>query len=408
MNPQRIVRIGGAVATQGISSVANLLMALLVARELGPRGLGQYAFCLAALFLFVGMQTVWVGDSYTVLARESHKLRQGVLSTQVMHALVGAVLIVPVARFGCDASWTASLVMGGLLVAWEFEEFGRRVLMAHQQFWRQGCADLIYLAFAVGSLMIMSAETDMTLELALLAMTIGAVAAFVASQLLLSSERRFRTARWDSEAVKVIYDYGVWRAAQSGSGLAVQLGVRFVIVGIVSLVALGQLEAARLVTAPLFTLVASVNNVVLPALVPLVGAGMEAIRRRVVLITVGVSAACLVYAIIAISLAPQLTHWLAGSEFAPSRTAVAAWCLLGLVTAVVLPASTAGTIVLKPSLVFRNRLAGSLAGLVLVIPLAYWDVSLVPLGLAAGLLISGAFLAHQALSSPRWLATKGG
>lgn len=386
-----MLRLAVPLAAQAVSPLANVLTSIVVARSLGPEGLGFFAVSLTLLQFFVSMQTVFVGDAYTVLDRSDAVTQDGVSLWQVVHSAVGALIAAPVAVFAFGLRWQPALMLGALVAAWELEEFGRRAFMAHRRFGMQGLSDLLYALVALTLLLVAAATIGLSLTLALAVMTVSAMASFIFNQGTAPRGARVRLPKPTADALRVVASYGSWRAAQAGSGYLSQVALRYAVVTVISIEAMGQLEAARLVAAPLFTVLGASTNLLLPHFVHLRGTGYMAMRRRIIRVTAGVTFVAAGYAVVAVIGARPISHLLVGDDFPGDQIAVAAWCALGLVNAVTMSLSTAATTVLPSRTIFNVRSVGSALGLVIAVALLFVDGGprMVPFGLAAGALVSG-------------------
>lgn len=402
-----ILRITGSVAAQAVSPIANVLTSIVVARSLGPAGLGFFAVCLSVMQFLVSMQTVWVGDAYTVLDRSDSDVLNGVSLWELLHLAVGAMVAAPVAVFAFGLEWAPGLMLSALVAAWELEEFGRRTFMAHKQFRMQGLSDLLYAFLALSLLLVLEAMIGLSLTMVLGSMTIAAVASFVFNQVTAPPGGGLRLPRPSARALTVVASYGSWRAAQAGSAYLTQLGLRYAVVALVSIKGMGELEAARLVAAPMFTVLGASTNLLLPHFVQLRGRGYGALRIRLFGATTGITLIALCYTVLAVVGARPISHLLVGDEFSADRFAVGSWCVLGIVNALTLPISTAATTVLPSRRIFSVRVVGSLLGLAAAVSLLALEggTRSLPLGLAVGALLSGILMYRAASKRSLWTGT---
>ena len=150
-----------------------------MARSLGAAALGHFAFLFTLLTAFVAVQSAWVGDSLTVLDRNDPTLKRGLATTQWAHCLVGGVAGGAIAYLAGGIGVASAVVFGTLVVAWELEEFGRRVFMARLEFWKQAGNDGSYLVLVAVALLAYRQLLGLTLAGTLGCMAAASLAAFV-------------------------------------------------------------------------------------------------------------------------------------------------------------------------------------------------------------------------------------
>jgi O-antigen/teichoic acid export membrane protein len=383
----------GGIA-QAVASVSNVLVAVVVARELGAAALGQFSFLFLIMTLFVAVQTSWVGDSLSVLIRSDEATRRGISSTQWLHALA-ALLLAPAVALGLsNVDLRIAILFGVLTAVWELEEFGRRALMARLEFGRQFVADSSYLVLSFGALIGIDLLRGIDLFLVLLAMLVGAVGSFAFEMLLLPPGERLHLPRWRSDGIAQVARFGIWRAAQGATGYLGQTGYRYAVVAFGSFALLGSLEAARLMIAPLFTLLAAMMNVLLPMFAR---NNERQDSRRMAVVAAALVGACVLYVAVLVAVFPDAKHLLIGSKIDVSHTALAAWFAMAVTAAIFTPFSVAWVARGASKVVFRARVVGTAAGVAVACSCCFVGVSLIsPIGLAFGNLVSTVFLLRVA------------
>ena len=252
-----------AVASQAIVAGSSLVLQLIALRQLGDRGLGQFALLFGILVTVNSIQSGWLGDSLTVLDRFDPGIRRALVHSQVTIVVavfsVTTVLALPVG--GVDA--TTALLFGIASTAWVIEETLRRLLIARREFTKLVVNDA---SFAFGSFGLIGFVTitggTFELETLILALLAGASVAIAVGVIQLPSSELSRGLLGPSR-MRDVARFAVWRAAQIGLRPGSQALVRTVIVAVASYEALGQLESARLLLAPVLTVVNGAG--VLPA-----------------------------------------------------------------------------------------------------------------------------------------------
>lgn len=369
------------------------MVGVVVARALGPEALGRFALLFTILLALVSVQSAWVGDSLTVLDRTQTRLRRGISNTQWVQVVLGSIAGGILAYAIGHAGLAASFVFAGLVAAWELEEFGRRVFIARLEFWRQAANDGSYLVFTAAALAVCAILSTLSLALVLACMTIGAMCAFLLGIVWLPDNERLQRPTLSTSGLRDVAGYGIWRGAQSGAGYAAQVIVRGLVIGLASVAIMGQLEASRLVFAPLFVLVAAVANLTLATFARSAretGGGTSKLVRAAV---VGSAAICVLYGAVVLVFPNVFVRLLAGAQFDPDRLALAGWFALAIAIAITTPFSTLALVISRSSTVFYLRVAGSVFGLLLtIVALEAARPELVPAALAAGALLSGVLL----------------
>jgi len=398
----RLLRRGvGATAAQGFYSLSNLVVGITVARSLGAAALGHFAFLFTLLTAFVAVQTAWVGDSLTVLDRNDPTVRRGLATTQWANCLVGALAGGSIAYLAGGVGVLSAVVFATLVAAWELEEFGRRTFMARLEFWKQAANDGSYLVLVAVALLAYQQLFGLTLAGTLVCMSAASLAAFVLGAAALPSEERLGLPRFSVAGLRDVARFGAWRGAQGAAGYASQVAVRSLVIVLASAAAMGQLEAARLVVAPLFTITAASANLTLAGLSrPGAGERSGSHRRLLRVALLGLAAISSVYAAIVLAFPAFFVHLLAGDGFAAHRLSLLGWLALAFVVAFSTPIASLALVARRAAPVFWSRLGGSVVGLVLAaVALAVSRSDLVPISLGVGAAI-GLVLLWPYASSP--------
>jgi hypothetical protein len=208
--------------------------------------------------------------------------------------------------------------------------------------------------------------------------------------LALPVQDRLRLTVADRGALAAVASYGFWRSAQAGMGAASGLTVRVLVAAVGSAAVLGNIEAARLLVAPLFVLLSASSNLLLPLFVELRGSGAGSTAAAMRGATLLLGALSLVYGAIVVAFPRVFLPIVAGTRFAVDRVAIGGWVLLALVLAVVAPCITLALAHGGSALVFRLKLLGTLGATVLgAATTAIGRPSFVPATLAVGAAMSG-------------------
>lgn len=256
-------RAGAALGSQVANAGSSLVLQLIAAHSLGLTGYGAFALCLSLLVSATALYTGYVGDALTILGREQRTIRTG-LATSALGLLALcfglAVLLVFVLHLG--GAWIA-VTYAVMVVGWLVEETGRRVLEARLQFWALMVNDIVYAAATLTAVaVIVFTGHHLTLLLLLFAMTVGAVVAIgVATVQLPRAE--YQGLRLGRDGLREVARFSVWRALQASLRPLQLLLARVVLLQLVSLSAVGAVEAGRLIMAPVQSVINGAGGVLL-------------------------------------------------------------------------------------------------------------------------------------------------
>ena len=385
-------KILSGVLAQGVASLSNLLVALVVARALGASALGRFSLLIAALGVLTALQTSWVGDSLTVLGPEYGR---AALWWQHIIAISGSAVAAGLAVLLLRVPLSEAAAFTCLVAAWLYEEYGRRCLMARLRFVAQGLNDLLYLGLSLGGLTAFRMLGMLDLTAVLWAMAASAAVASVASQLHLPPEIRYwaRSVGAGQQEVLAVRNYGSWRSAQAATGAAGGLATRSVVSAGASLTVLGNLELARLVTAPLLTALAGMANVLLPVAANQRREGTSHRGHRASLLLLGM---CAAYSALLLWQLPRAVRVLGGDGFSVSEPAVVGWLLVAVVLAATQQLSVRGLVELPARHLFIIRSAGTVVAVIVTaglvqLSLADWT----PFALVAGTVVTAAGLRRR-------------
>lgn len=384
------VRLGTvAIIAQGVSSLSTLAVGLVVARELGAAALGQFGLLFVVLTLFVAIQGAWVGDALAVLPSDETS-RAGIATTQWLHVLAALVFGPLVVFVGANGGLWVALLFGAATAAWELREYGRRALMARLAFGRQIVSDMSYLVLSIGVLILLLLLDALTPATVWLSMLIGGSGSALVAQLLLPQGQRLQLPRRTMTGVAAVTRFGCWRGAHAATGYVAQVGVRYAVVLAGSLAVLGAIEAARIVVAPVLILLASVMNVLLPVF----ARRKAAVRARALHACAAVlSLACLLYGVVVVAMADQLTELLYGGSVVPPLSALISWVLVATSVAISTPYTVSVLVNEGSKVVFNAKALGSLLGIGVAAAICLVGAPVMaPLGLAAGNIVSAGML----------------
>ncbi len=385
-----------AIAAQGSQAAGSLLLQVVAARTLGMGGLGEFGLLYGILVLATAISSGFVGDSLTVLNRQLVPIRSALQNWLVLVAVVGAVLCsVGVWMTGFVGKQDA-LGFGAATCVFIVEDAIRRLLMAGLRFWRVVAVDVSSL-FVMGAVLLL--VPSMTLAWLFLALAAGQAFAFVVGVVMLPPEDRWLAAPPLPADHRAVFDYGAIRALQQAVRPSLLALTRVMVIVLVGLVAAGQLEAARIYTAPALLVVFGLNSFLFASYalgrdLPLPAALRKADRG--VLLLMGVTVA---FGLIAVVSIPVLGPLIAGRQYDIAVTPVAGWILYTVSVATVTPYGALAAVRGRQAAVLMVRIADSLVSLVLGAAVAYATDSAqwVPFGLAVGSFAGGLVIRQYVL-----------
>jgi O-antigen/teichoic acid export membrane protein len=400
-------RPAAAIVSQGIVAGSSVVLQLVVSRSQGDEQLGQLALLLGVLITLNAVQSGWVGDSLTVLDRHEPRLRTALQrSLAVALVLVGAVAL-GVAQLVDGLTTRTGVIFAVVMVLWALEETGRRILIARREFWPLALNDTAYAVGALGWLIgWVVAGRAATIDLVLVSMGVGALVAIVAAIVQLPRDE-LRLARGSESAMREVASFAFWRSLQVGLRPGALAITRFSVAAMASTAALGQLEAARLLMAPVLTLMGGIGVYLLPTYTQAIQAGRA--PRPPILTMMGLLALIpLGYAAVSLAVEGPLVELLTDGKFAVTTAAIICWALYAGAFGAGIPPAHAVTATGRSRQAFGIRALDNGIGVVAAVAIAAAGaVSWVPLGLAVGGVV-GALVLLRASSDRSLSATSAG
>lgn len=256
-------KVGAPVVAQGLTAGTSLLLQVIAARSLGLAEFGAFALFLALLVSAAAVYTGYVGDSLAVLDRHEPRSRSALVTSALAGMLLcaatatGAVLVVSGAEAALLIAYPA------MLVCWLCKESVRRLLIARLEFGALVGNDCVYLLGTLGTLGVFRSIGGVSLLALFTAMAAGAVASVVTGLAGLP-RREWSRLRPATDGLRQLASFAAWRSAQAGLRPAALLGARVLVANLLSLTAVGMLEAARLVVAPLQVVINGAGSYLLP------------------------------------------------------------------------------------------------------------------------------------------------
>jgi O-antigen/teichoic acid export membrane protein len=378
-------RATAAVLGQGTQALAGLGLQVAAARLLGAGGLAVFALVYGALVLVTAVCSGMVGDSLTVLDRHDVSVRAGLhVWTALVCVAAGAAGALAALVSGLVPVW-AGLLLAPACAAFVVEDTLRRLLMATGRYTALPAVDLTSLVGAASALGLAGLVGEVTLSSFVVALLVGQTAAAVMAWCLVPAGER-PAGPWRRPGLRAVADFGVWRAAAQTVRPGSLTLLRVLVVGMAGAAAYGPLEAARVYTAPMLTLVAGIASFLLPHFVGLrdrpVSGSLRVADRAALGLVLGIA----LMGAVVLFLLPWLGPALTGGDYEVPVVAVAGWTMYAAGAALLLPYASLASVRGEQRRVLALRAVefvslGAVAGLVLLAPDA---VSWAPFALATG------------------------
>jgi O-antigen/teichoic acid export membrane protein/O-antigen ligase len=377
-------RPAAAIVSQGIVAGSSVVLQLVVARSQGDEQLGQLALLLGVLITLNAVQSGWVGDSLTVLDRHEPRLRTALQRSLLVALVVVGVVAFGVAQFVDGLTTRTGVIFAVVMVLWALEETGRRILIARREFWPLALNDTAYAVGALGWLFgWVLAGRDASVDLVLVSMGVGAITAIVAAVVQLPREE-LRPSRGSESAMREVASFAFWRSLQVGLRPAALAITRFAVAATASTAALGQLEAARILMAPVLTLMGGIGVYLLPTYTQAIQAG-RAPRPPIVRMMGLLALIPLGYAVLVLAVEGPIVDLLTNGQFAVTTAAIIGWALYAAAFGAGIPPAHAVTATGRSRQAFGIRALDNGIGVVAAVAIAAAGaVSWVPVGLAVG------------------------
>lgn len=395
---RRIARSKAAAAmlSQGVVAGSSLVLQILASRRLGSEGLGRFSLLVAILITLNSVQSGWIGDSLNVLDRFDPAVRRALLIYQCSAFVIVGTFGVGLALLIQGVGLQNAAIFGGACVLWAAEETGRRLLIARRDFWPLALNDAVYAISSFTYLGLIAATGyGLTLTHLLISLVVGATAAIAVALLQLPRTELVSIGRARAQ-MREVAGFAVWRAAQVGLRPGSLAAVRAIVIGTASVAALGQLEGARLMVAPILTVANGAAVYLLPTYVAAVREHHR-FRPAIPVAMAGLGATCGVYGLVAIVFSSPLTRLLTAGSYDISKLAIVSWVVFAAGFTMGIPLGTAVIAHGASRQVFWARGVDNVVGVILAGTFAAMGwLKLVPVGLAVGTFL-GMFLLHRCI-----------
>ena len=403
------VRSGTSIIDQGLTSLAGLLISLLLARWLGGESYGAFAVIYATVLFLSGFHSVLILEPMSVFGPASHAVQiTDYMFAQIkVHAMAaavlsGAMLLADLAmmQFGihrelASAVLGAALAMPFLFLAWLVR---RMCYMIHRPAIAVRGSAAYLLMIAIG-LWAMQAGGWLNPCSAFLLM---GVAGLVSVLWMLRPLGLLRVANrggsW-SAVWRQNWRYGKWLVASTALFSVASQAQTYVAAAMVGLSAAGILRATMIPSLVMTQIITATALLVLPSMAADYGNGrISQLRKKAALCTISLTAIAAVYAGILAAFSQPLERLLFGGKFAAYAALISILALVPVCNGFALGFALAVRACQKPHYdLIANAVSAPVGLVTALVFIHFWGltgaaVSLVSASACYGLVFCWAFL----------------
>lgn len=329
-------RASWSLVDQGLSAASNLLLSIIVARQLAASSFGAFAIAFLTFGLVIAVTRSTIGSPLQIsysgapVDRWRQATRSALASALVVGAIVGGVLVVIGLLIG-GATGTALIAVGACMPGLIAQDTCRMAFFSSGRAKQAAINDALWTALEFAALAAMVAGGVRNVGLFILAWGVSATVAAVAGILVLGTWPQFRGClRW-LFAQRSLTGY-LLAENLLGEGLA-QVAILFVgVAG--SPTDVGSLRAGQVLLGPLNVLVTAIAVFGIPEIARRRDASPRQRQRFCWVLSGGVTLICLVYSCVVLLLPDSIGHQLFGDTWDGAQTVLLAMCALYLAVAI--------------------------------------------------------------------------
>jgi O-antigen/teichoic acid export membrane protein len=295
--PGRVLHFFGiGVLDQILLSGVSFIGGFVMIRYTSDVSYGQYVLAQSAILLLVSAQGAWLSGPVTMLAAaKSAEIRArmigflGASQTRLLRRAAPALLSIPLAAYlGGIWSATTSLAIAALILAgWAAlqREYRRSVLLIYSRPRGMLAADTVYVIIVLLGITLAVLSRSLAGPVAIAALSAaGGASALVAHRLLA------RDPGWTSGDARPFWQeirtIGMWSLIGAAIYWLFAQSYNYVLATRLDLTAVTNVNAARLVIAPVFVFMYGINNLLMPTASKwLAEFGMRKTLQRLALLT---------------------------------------------------------------------------------------------------------------------------
>jgi O-antigen/teichoic acid export membrane protein len=259
-----IVGAGWVVGDQALISASNFVGMVIAARAMSTTEFGTYALAYSAIYALNSLQSSLITQPHSVLAahRDPDEYRRYTTATGRMQVILALALGLPLAVAGLIAiglgAGTALLAVAAALVAWQAQEFVRRVLFFEGRLQAVFALDVVSFGGQVAAIGVLASAGQLTVTSALLASAVTSTASAAIGLWLLRPTFAAEPLRG---AVAENLAHGRWLLGAEIGAFVCLNGYPFIIAATTGADAVAVYAAAMLILNPLNVIWFAVGNV---------------------------------------------------------------------------------------------------------------------------------------------------
>lgn len=325
-----------AALAQLTQAAGSFMLQVVAAHALGAKGLGVVSLCLGVMILATAVTSGLVGDSLTVLDRHEPSVRAALQGmTLIMAAGSSTVGALALGLTGI-LDGPQAVAFGLATAAFQLEEVLRRVLMASLRFWTLLVVDGAAVVSTLSVLALLAATGDIEVGSFLVAIAVGQCVGIVVALLVIPVPER-RLVPFVAPAFREVLSFGGWRGAQVAlTPLGLTAG-RLVVLSATGAVALGEVEAARVLGAPALLIVQGLGSYLLSTYARDRGVSLAVLRRRARRASVAMAAIAVAVGACVAALASVIAPAVIGRSIDVDVVTVIGWSVFAAATATMQP-----------------------------------------------------------------------
>ena len=296
---RRLSNIHWAFADQGLISATNLVTMVLLARGMSLAAFGSFTLIYSVMLVANSLQDALITQPHNILGTtlrgEAYcRYTTSTAFVQLILLAMAASLVLAAAGFSYVADWQAApllLALAPSIVAWQLQEFTRKVLYTERRLAAAFCNDVISYGgqtVAIAALWHLEALTP-PIALYALAATSALAAAYGLWQLRGSLGLTF-----DRSAIRLNWHFGKWLAGgEMLRWLSSAEMYQYLAAAVLGTSAAGTLKSVQVIFGPTRMLMTGLNNVLPIRFTHALAAGKSCLDfqlRRVYLMTAPVMA----------------------------------------------------------------------------------------------------------------------
>jgi O-antigen/teichoic acid export membrane protein len=304
--------------------------------EICAPSLGVVSVCLGALILSTAVTSGLVGDSLTVLDRHDPSVRAALQGLTLVLAVAGSVLVAGALSLTGILDGPQAVAFAVATAVFQLEEVLRRVLMAALRFWTLLVVDGAAVGSTVLTLAVLAATGEIEIGSFLVAIAVGQSVGIVVAALVLPARER-RLVPIVAPAFRRVLSFGGWRGAQVALTPLGLTASRLVVLATTGAIALGEVEAARVLGAPALLVVQGLGSYLLSTYARDNKVALVDLRRRARRASTAMAGVAVLVGAVVAGLAGTIAPVVIGRDIHVDVVTVIGWAMFAAATATMQP-----------------------------------------------------------------------